>query len=96
MPFSSPQIDNDPPPSALGTPTIYEPASLPEPIVTSRFGPWIYIIGVVCLGLIGLVGVVGSLILAWGGKTVDGAAVAISAAAVSALALMIAPGAKGG
>ena len=87
---------DDPVVSDLGTPAAIEPASLPEPIVTSHFGPWIYVIGVVCLGLIGLVGVVGSLILAWGGKTVDGAAVAISAAAVSALALMISPGAKAG
>ena len=73
-----------------------QPASLPEPIVSSQFGPWIYVGGVVVLGLIGLVTVIGSLVLAWGGKAADGATIAIGAGAVSALALMIAPGAKTG
>lgn len=73
---------------------IEPPAALPAPIVASPTGPRLYLIGVVFLGLIGLVAVVGSLVLAYAGKTVDGAAIAIGAGAVSALALMIAPGAK--
>jgi len=98
MPFPSSQIDNDPPTSALATSTpvtVFEPSSLPESVTTSQFGPWIYMVGVVVLGIIGLVTVIGSLALAYAGKAVDGAAIAIGAGAVSALALMIAPGAKG-
>jgi hypothetical protein len=83
-------------PSELGTPTVIEPQSLPGPVVNSRYGPLLYLIGIVFLGLIGLVAVVGSLVLAYAGKTVDGAAIAIGAGAVSALALMIAPGTKAG